>query len=58
METCGECCGGEEDDLDQPFYFILNSTNLRFDYSDPKMQNRICSTSGCDANSLQARVKP
>lgn len=40
-----------------PFYVILNSTNPNFNLADHNIQNRICGTSGCDPDSLQATIK-
>ncbi|TRY76439.1 hypothetical protein TCAL_00054 [Tigriopus californicus] len=40
-----------------PFYVILNSTNPNFNLADQNIQNRICGTSGCDSDSLQATIK-
>ena len=36
-----------------PFYIVINSTNLKFDYADPKIRNRICGSFGCNNDSLQ-----
>ena len=43
-----------------PFYIVVNNTKSLggkgFDFSDYKLQNRICGGFGCDRNSLQAQV--
>ena len=40
-----------------PFYVVLNTESLRFDLTDPMLQNKVCGSSGCDPDSLQAQVK-
>ncbi len=40
-----------------PVYFVLNSTGPGFDYSDPKVQNRICGGQGCNPDSVNAQIK-
>lgn len=40
-----------------PFYVVLNSSNLQYDFSKSDLQNRICGTSGCNPDSLQATIK-
>ena len=40
-----------------PFYVVVNSSSLQYDFTNEKLQNRICGTSGCDADSLQAQIK-
>jgi len=37
-----------------PFYVVLRG---QVDYTDRDVQNRICGSSGCDADSLQAQIK-
>ena len=36
-----------------PFYIVLNSSDHKFDFTDERMQNKICGTAGCDPDSLQ-----
>ena len=36
-----------------PFYIVVNSTNLKFDYSNETLRNRICGSYGCNNDSLQ-----
>ena len=44
-----------KDDLSvgPPFYIVVNSTNLKFDYSNETIRNRICGSYGCNNDSLQ-----
>jgi len=37
-----------------PFYVVLDTKNI--DYADEHTQNKICGSSGCDANSLQVKI--
>lgn len=39
-----------------PFYVVLNSSDLQFDYTQEKLQNKICGTSGCNQDSLQVET--
>ncbi len=40
-----------------PFYIVLNSSSLGFDLTNPVLQNKVCGSSGCDADSLQSQIK-
>ena len=39
-----------------PFYLVLNNTNLKYDFSDFELQNRICGSAGCNDDSLNAQI--
>ncbi len=40
-----------------PFYIVLNTSSLSFDFTDPALQNKVCGSSGCDADSLQSQIR-
>ena len=39
-----------------PFYVVINSTHLNFDYAEPNNTNKVCGTSKCNENSLQNTI--
>lgn len=39
-----------------PFYIVVNSTNLKFDYAKDDIRNKICGGFGCNEDSLQNMV--
>ncbi len=39
-----------------PFYIVINSTNLHFDYANENISNKICGTQDCNTDSLQNQV--
>ena len=39
-----------------PFYVVINSTHLNFDYAEPNNTNKVCGTSNCNENSLQNTI--
>ena len=36
-----------------PFYIVVNSTNLKYDFAKEDLRNRICGGFGCNNDSLQ-----
>ena len=39
-----------------PFYIVVNSTNLKFDYAELENRHKICGSFGCNEDSLQNTV--
>ncbi len=40
-----------------PFYIVVNTSRLQYDYTKKELQNRLCGSSGCDSDSLTATIK-
>ena len=39
-----------------PFYIVVNSTNLKFDFAELESRNKMCGSYGCNEDSLQNTV--
>lgn len=39
-----------------PFYIVVNSTNLKLDFANQTIRNKLCGTVGCNEDSLQNQV--